>query len=106
MELTKKIKIILIFKILMFNLFLFGFLLNLVAYLNTHWIVSGENYIIGLFEYCKLFNQVEVNSNNNNNNNNNVSNLIYPKKIFKCFNWTNMNRPSRIFLFLLLLVKI
>jgi hypothetical protein len=89
MDHKKKIKIILIFKILIFNLFLFGFLINLVAYLNTYWIVSGENYIIGLFQYCKLFNQVEVNSNNNN-----TSNLIYSKKVFKCFNWTNMNRPS------------
>lgn len=102
---SKKIKILILVKIFLFNLFLIGFILNLIAYVNSYWIVSGETYIIGLHDYCKRFNQFEIESTSFSFN---KSNVISLKKVFKCINWNSINRPSKFkrFLFLgLLLIK-
>ena len=90
MEHLKKFKILQIVKILIFNLFFIGFILNLISYVNAYCIVSGDSYIIGIFQYCKRFNEFEVDSNGVNNS----SNIIHLKKVYKCIKWSYSNRPS------------
>ena len=97
MENIKKIRIYLAIKILIFNLFLIGFFLNLIAYFGSHWIVSSENYVIGIFHYCKIFNFVEITSNTSRDllpDFSGNSDLIQMKSTFKCVSWNELSRPS------------
>ena len=90
---NNKLRVYLVTKILLFNLFLIGFFLNLIAYFGSHWIVSSENYVIGIFQYCKKFNLVEINSNMSAEALDN-SNSIHFKSTFKCASWSDLSRPS------------
>jgi len=88
-----RIRVYLVIKILLFNLFLIGFFLNLFAYFGSSWVVSSENYVIGIFQYCKKFNFVEISSNLTVDTLD-TRNPISLRSTFKCSSWSDSNRPS------------
>ena len=88
-------------KLLIFNTYFIGFVLNFIAYFSTNWI-KGETYTYGLFQYCKrikestltvvarsyLFSYKGV-----NNNNEKIDSTLSVS--YKCSEWTEENEPSK-----------
>lgn len=65
-------------KTILFNLFLFGLVVNLITLTSSSWI-AGENYIIGIFKFCKAI------------PNEDRLHVFYS---IKCFGWNKLNRPN------------
>ncbi len=80
-------------KALLLNLFALGLVLNLVTLTSINWVV-GENYVIGLLQYCKGFDQAHAARHYAFYNR--ASQLIHQPLIddLKCYAWATHNRPS------------
>jgi len=80
-------------KALLLNLFALGLVLNLVTLTSINWVV-GENYVIGLLQYCKGFDQAHAARHYAFYNR--ASQLIHQPLIddLKCYAWAAHNRPS------------
>lgn len=93
----KYLKYCFILSLTIFSLYFIGFILNFVAFTNIHWIVN-DNYIFGLFQYCtnlksneiiddfKVYVEYDYEL---------FKSFLSRYKDFKCFLWTNSNRPSK-----------
>ncbi len=80
-------------KAVLLNLFVLGLALNLTTLTSINWI-SGENYVIGLLQYCKGFDQAYAARHYIFYNR---GNQLVHKPAFedvKCYNWEDHNRPS------------
>jgi hypothetical protein len=94
-----KFKLLLLIKILIFNMYFFGFLFNFITYQNSSW-MRNQTYMFGMFKYCHLNEtlmqtisyafQIQGNT------------LIYrPIQELRCFSWNNHNRPSNILMIII-----
>ncbi len=90
----QRVKLLILLKILFFNLFIMGFLANFVAILSINWIV-GKNYVFGIFKYCK---ETDNSSQSRHYIFYTSGQKLMHKEVTdsKCFNWNASNRPSRL----------
>ncbi len=90
-EISSKQKYFIIIKLMVFNVFFIGFVLNFIPFSNSNW-VKSEHYTFGVLQYCKLLGTNESNT------------YIFHLEDFrlthesretvKCYTWTPENRPS------------
>ena len=99
---TRKISIYfrIFLKTIIFNLFVIGFILNLLTLTSSEWI-KGKNYVIGILKYCK---SVEKSYGIVRSSHylffNRGSQLVHQKvDNFECYFWNDINKPSNYMFF-------
>lgn len=109
-DISSKAKLIIILKLVVFNTFFVGFILNFLPYTNANWI-SNDNYVFGLFQYCnKVIEVSEIQhaafyrSIRPSIMKSSLRNMSSYKMMrsrnesfveeFRCFNWNNLNKPK------------
>ena len=109
--LNKKFYILL--KLVIFNTFFVGFVLNLITFFSTNWI-KNESYAYGLFQYCNLvLSEQEQGQPSDDRETEQLneysffyaaaSKIIFnsnsPLLDYRCLDWTNKYAPSNDHLF-------
>ena len=104
LKLNSKLDVLL--NLIIFNIFLIGFVLNFIAYIGSSWILI-EKDSFGLFEYCKISMQnidlslFDFKLQTFFKAKYKIKNLEIKDK--KCFQWNSYNKPSKNFLIVFIL---
>jgi hypothetical protein len=98
-KLNSRINILL--NILIFNLFLMGFILNCISIINHNWVLT-ENDSYGLLEYCKIsIEKIDLSLFDFKFHSFFKAKYKIKKLEFEdynCFYWSSYNKPSKFYL--------